>query len=226
VASAHNILLMGDDTHLRHALSDLLARTGEFNVFETRTAARPRLEQAHPDLVLLDAGPPDTDARELCRTMRRQGVTCPILMLISRTCPAGPIPGIDSGASDYVTKPCKFAVLLARIRAQLRGPVQSVNAVFRFGPYRFRPARNTLETGDNRTIHLTDKESGILTCLCRAPDGVVARDVLLQKVWGYGTGIITHTLETHIHRMRRKIETDPSAPQRLVTERGGYRLVS
>ena len=92
------------------------------------------------DLIILDVGLPDMDGREVCRLMRKSGVKCPILMLTGHTTDADTILGLDAGANDYVAKPFKFAVLLARIRAQLRQHEQSEDAVFTIGPYSFRPA--------------------------------------------------------------------------------------
>jgi DNA-binding response OmpR family regulator len=162
----------------------------------------------------------------LCRLLRKQGVKCPILMLTGHDSDADTILGLDAGANDYVTKPFRFPVLLARIRAQLRQHEQSEDAVFQLGPYTFKPAMKILETEDNKKVRLTEKETNILKFLYRAQSGVVARDVLLHEVWGYNAGVTTHTLETHIYRLRQKIEPDPSNARLLVTESGGYRLVA
>jgi DNA-binding response OmpR family regulator len=153
------------------------------------------------DLVILDVGLPDTDGRELCRRMRKQGVKCPILMLTGHDTDSDTILGLDAGANDYVTKPFKFPVLLARIRAQLRTHEQSEDAVFQLGPYTFKPAQKMLVDEKDRKIRLTEKETNILKYLYRSTTGVVARDVLLHEVWGYNAGVTTHTLETHIYRL-------------------------
>jgi len=178
------------------------------------------------DLVILDVGLPDTDGRELCKLMRKQGVKCPVLMLTGHDTDADTILGLDAGANDYVTKPFKFPVLLARIRAQLRTHEQSEDAVFQLGPYTFKPAQKMLVTENDKKVRLTEKETNILKFLYRASERVVPRDVLLHEVWGYNAGVTTHTLETHIYRLRQKIEPDPSNAQILVTESGGYRLVA
>ena len=228
MAQLRNILLVDDDDDLREALSEQLVMTEDFEVFEAASGAQ-AMERAKSqifDLVILDVGLPDTDGRELCRLMRKQGVKCPILMLTGHDSDADTILGLDAGANDYVTKPFKFPVLLARIRAQLRQHEQSEDAIFALGPYTFKPAMKMLLTEDDRKIRLTEKETNILKFLYRSPEGVVARDVLLHEVWGYNAGVTTHTLETHIYRLRQKIEPDPSNAQLLVTESGGYRLVS
>jgi DNA-binding response OmpR family regulator len=223
-----NILLVDDDDDLREALSEQLVMTEDFEVFEAASGAQAmeRVKTQLFDLIILDVGLPDTDGRELCRLMRKQGVKCPILMLTGHDSDADTILGLDAGANDYVTKPFKFPVLLARIRAQLRQHEQSEDAIFALGPYTFKPAMKMLVTEDDRKIRLTEKETNILKFLYRSPEGVVARDVLLHEVWGYNAGVTTHTLETHIYRLRQKIEPDPSNAQLLVTESGGYRLVS
>jgi DNA-binding response OmpR family regulator len=174
----------------------------------------------------LDIGLPDTDGRELCRLMRKQGVKCPVLMLTGHDGDSDTILGLDAGANDYVTKPFKFPVLLARMRAQLRQHEQSEDAIFTLGPYTFKPAMKMLITEDERKIRLTEKETNILKFLYRSTEGVVPRDILLHEVWGYNAGVTTHTLETHIYRLRQKIEPDPSNVRLLVTESGGYRLMS
>ncbi|MBC7165622.1 MAG: response regulator transcription factor [Roseovarius sp.] len=227
MAQVRKILLVDDDDDLREALGEQLVMTEEFDVFEAASGAdaMSRIKDMVHDLVILDVGLPDTDGRELCRLMRKQGVKSPILMLTGHDGDADTILGLDAGANDYIAKPFRFPVLLARIRAQLRQHEQSEDAVFQLGPYTFRPAMKMLVTEDERKVRLTEKETNILKFLYRAPEGVVARDVLLHEVWGYNAGVTTHTLETHIYRLRQKIEPDPGNARLLVTESGGYRLV-
>ena len=228
MAQLKKILLVDDDDDLREALSEQLIMTEDFDVFEAAngTKAMTKAKEALYDLIILDVGLPDTDGRELCRLMRKQGVKSPILMLTGHDTDADTILGLDAGANDYVTKPFKFPVLLARIRAQLRQHEQSEDAVFQLGPYTFKPAMKVLTTEDDRKVRLTEKETNILKFLYRSNDGVVPRDVLLHEVWGYNAGVTTHTLETHIYRLRQKIEPDPSNARLLVTESGGYRLMA
>ena len=202
--------------------------TDEFDVFEAANGAE-AMEQVRAgqfDMAILDVGLPDTDGRELCKRMRKAGFKSPVIMLTGHDSDADTILGLDSGANDYITKPFKLPVLLARLRAQLRQHEQSENAVFQLGPYLFKPAQKMLVDENDRKIRLTEKETNILKFLYRAPDGVVPRDVLLHEVWGYNAGVTTHTLETHIYRLRQKIEPDPSNVSLLVTESGGYRLAS
>ncbi|MCA2013243.1 response regulator transcription factor [Pararhodobacter sp. CCB-MM2] len=227
MAKLNKILLVDDDEDLREALADQLVATEDFDTFEAGDGAggMERVREEQYDLVILDVGLPDTDGRELCKRMRKAGVKCPIIMLTGQDSDADMILGLDSGANDYVTKPFKFPVLLARIRAQLRQHEQSENAVFQLGDYQFKPAQKMLVDAKDRKIRLTEKETNILKFLYRAPDGLAPREVLLHEVWGYNAGVTTHTLETHIYRLRQKIESDPSNARLLVTEPGGYRLV-
>jgi DNA-binding response OmpR family regulator len=228
MSNLKKILMVDDDADLREALADQLVLTEEFDVFEAGTGSDGliRAKEMSYDLVILDVGLPDMDGRELCRLMRKQGLKCPVLMLTGHVTDADTILGLDAGANDYVAKPFKFPVLLARIRAQLRAHEQSEDAVFTIGPYTFKPASKLLLDEREKKIRLTEKETNILKYLYRANDAVVARDVLLHEVWGYNAGVTTHTLETHIYRLRQKIEPDPSNARILLTESGGYRLAS
>ena len=226
MAQKQKILLVDDDEDVREALSEQFVMNGGFNVFEAEsgTSALEKIGQDVYDLVILDVGLPDINGREVCRLIRKQGVKCPILMLTGHDTDSDTILGLDAGANDYITKPFKFPVLLARIRAQMRQHEQSENAIFTLGPYTFKPAIKILLTKDNKKIRLTEKETNILKFLYRATNEVVPRDTLLHEVWGYNAGVTTHTLETHIYRLRQKIEPDPSNASLLVTENGGYRL--
>ena len=171
------------------------------------------------------SGCPISTAARPASCLRRGGFKGPIVMLTAQTSDADTILGLESGANDYVTKPFRLGVLLARIRAQLRQHEQSEDAVFTIGPYTFKPASKLLVDGNGAKIRLTEKETSILKYLYRAGERVVTRDVLLHEVWGYNAGVTTHTLETHIYRLRQKIEKDPSQAELLITETGGYKLV-
>jgi len=228
MSNIRKILLVDDDDALRDSLAEQLDLHQEFEVTscDKGADAAKLAKDAHVDLILLDVGLPDMDGLEVCRLLRSQGVKCPIIMLTGHDSDADTILGLDSGANDYVTKPFRFGVLLARIRAQLRQHEQSEDAVFKIGPYTFKPAAKLLlEEEANKKVRLTEKETAILKYLYRSGDRVVGRDVLLHEVWGYNAGVTTHTLETHIYRLRQKIESDPSNAEILVTETGGYRLV-
>ena len=226
MAQLKKVLLIDDDEDLREALSEQLLMTEDFDVHEgaSGTEALEKIKQHSYDLLVLDVGLPDTDGRELCRLIRKQGVKCPILMLTGHDTDSDTILGLDAGANDYITKPFKFPVLLARMRAQLRQHELSEDAIFVLGPYTFKPSLKLLVTSDGKKIRLTEKETNILKFLYRSTEDVVPRDILLHEVWGYNAGVTTHTLETHIYRLRQKIEPDPGKARLLVTENGGYRL--
>ena len=221
------ILLVDDDQGLRTVLAEQLDLYDGFTTIQVGTAAEgmEKAKLAHYDAILLDIGLPDMDGRELCKLMRRQGVRAPVIMLTAADSDADTILGLESGANDYVTKPFRFAVLLARIRAQLRQHEASEDAVFSVGPYSFRPGSKMLTAANARKVRLTEKETAILRFLYRAGQMPVSRETLLQEVWGYNSGVTTHTLETHIYRLRQKIEKDAANPEILVTEAGGYKLV-
>jgi DNA-binding response OmpR family regulator len=226
-ANGKKILLIDDDDALRDSLSEQLRLHEEFLTTESTTAAD-ALEVTRDeyfDAILLDVGLPDMDGREVCRLMRRNGVKSPIIMLTGHDTDADQILGLDAGANDYIAKPFRLNVLLARLCAQLRQHEQSEDAVFTIGPYSFQPAQKILVDGEDRKVRLTEKETAILKYLHRAGDKVVSRDTLLGEVWGYNAGVTTHTLETHVYRLRQKIEADPSNACILVTEPGGYKLV-
>ena len=220
------ILMVNNDEDLREALAEQLVVTEDFDVFEAEDGASglKRAREAFYDLILLDVDLPNMDGLQLCSLMRKQGVKCPIIILITDDADTDTILGLDAGANDYVCKPFKFFVLLARIRAQLRQHEQSENATFSLGPYTFKPASKILITENEEKVRLTEKETNILKFLYRSKDGMVARDVLLHEVWGYNANVTTHTLETHIYRLRQKIELDPRNARLLITEQGGYRL--
>jgi Response regulators consisting of a CheY-like receiver domain and a winged-helix DNA-binding domain len=224
--SPKTILIIDDDVDLREALAEQLALDEAYRPLQAPTAAQGiRLAtEAQPGLILLDIDLPDLDGREACRQMRAKGVSAPIIMLTGQDTDDDTVRGLDAGANDYVTKPFRFQVLLARIRAQMRSHEQSEDAVFRIGPYEFRPAAKILVTDDGQKVRLTEKETSILKYLYRADGQTVAREELLAEVWGYNAGVTTHTLETHIYRLRQKIEPEPGQASLLVTDTGGYRL--
>jgi DNA-binding response OmpR family regulator len=221
-----SILIIDDDVDLRTALAEQLDLHDEFVTVQAGTGHEgvKRAQDIKPDLILLDVDLPDINGREVCRLMRSGGVTAPVIMLTAAAQDNDTIMGLESGANDYVTKPFRFAVLMARIRAQLRVHEQSEDAVYKVGPYEFRPSAKILIDPRQKKIRLTEKETNILKYLYRSAPNPVPRDELLAEVWGYNAAVTTHTLETHVYRLRQKIEPDPSLARLLLTEPGGYRL--
>ncbi len=227
MSTVKKILIIDDDDILRETLREQFSLHDEFAITDVGNAVG-GVKQCKADLydlIILDVNMPDMDGREACKIMRKNGYKGPVIMLTAQDSDSDTILGLDSGANDYVTKPFRFGVLLARIRAHLRQHEQSEDAVFKIGPYTFRPSAKTLVKDDDKKIRLTEKETSILKFLFRAGEQVVTRDVLLHEVWGYNAGVTTHTLETHIYRLRQKIERNPSHAELLVTETGGYKLV-
>jgi DNA-binding response OmpR family regulator len=229
MAGERPILIVEDDDALRETLIDQLNEDGEFAPTPAGSIQEARAKLAEPnarfDAIILDIGLPDGDGRDLCVSLRKEGHPMPIIMLTGSDGETDVVRGLDAGANDYVTKPFKLAELLARLRAQLRTFENSEDAVFTIGPYTFRPAAKLLqEPAKNRRVRLTEKEAAILKFLYRSGSRPIARQTLLNEVWGYNAGVTTHTLETHIYRLRQKLELDPANPRLLLTVVGGYRL--
>lgn len=227
MASVRRVLVVDDDAMLRASLAEQLSAEGEFETVEAGNCAeaRGRAAEGLYEFIILDVGLPDGDGRSLCRELRLNGLSCPIVLLTAKDSDTDIIEGFGAGANDYVAKPFRFAVLMARIRAHLKSHEQREDAVYRVGPYTFRPSAKVLLDAAGKKIRLTEKETNILKYLHRS-GATVGRQALLHEVWGYNPAVTTHTLETHIYRLRQKIERDPAEAEILVTESGGYRLVA
>lgn len=226
MTSAKRVLLVEDDAMLSASLAEQLAQDGDYSVVATGdcAGARDAAGQGLYEFMILDVGLPDGDGRDLCGEFRGSGVTCPIILLTAADSDTDTIKGLSAGANDYVTKPFRFPVLMARVHAHLRSHDRSEEAMYRIGPYTFRPSAKLLLDEKSRKVRLTEKETNILKYLYRMGD-TVPRETLLNEVWGYNPAVTTHTLETHIYRLRQKIEENPGEARILVTESGGYRLM-
>jgi len=226
MSNASRLLVVDDEAILRDTLAEQLGQNQEFEILTAENAkqALDLSRKERIDLVIMDVGLPDLDGRQAVKQMRQDGFRSPIIMLTAQDSEEDTVSGLEAGANDYVAKPFKFAVLLARIRAQLRQYEASEDAVFQIGPYIFKPGAKLLINDKGSKMKLTEKETAILRYLYRAGRQVVSRDVLLAEVWGYNANVTTHTLETHIYRLRQKIEIDPSNARILLTEAGGYKL--
>jgi len=219
----HKILIIEDDDALRTLLQEELASLSEFAVFaaKDRETGRAIIEKGGIDLLIVEAG---GDLREeFVRNLRAGGLRAPIILLSNGAEDSAAWLGAD-GANDYVTKPFRLSVLLARLKAQLRQYEQSEDTAFAIGPYILKPGQKLLLDKAQGKIRLTEKEAAILKYLYQAGDRAVERETLLEEVWGYNSGVTTHTLETHIYRLRQKIEQDPANAQILLTVQGGYKL--
>ncbi len=228
MANARKILIVDDDTDLRDTLVEQLSLHDEFEASAVDTGAKgaTAAKSEAPDLVLMDVGLPDTDGREVVRSLRKGGFKAPIIMLTGHDTDSDTILGLESGANDYVAKPFRFAVLLARIRAQLRQHEASEDAVFSVGPYSFRPGSKML-TGAKCQEGASDRKGNrdpAFPLSCR-PIAGFARRPCCRKSGATIPGLPRIPLETHIYRLRQKIEKDAANPEILVTEAGGYKLV-
>ena len=226
--AGRTILVVEDDAETRAMLTH---RLGED--FSVPVAAAGTLQEAERLLgdenvcigaVILDVGMPDGDGCEYCARMRRGGTRCPSSSLLPRMARRYNS-RLGGGRHDYMAKPFRTNELLARLRAHLRIFESSVDAAFPVGPYIFHPAKKLLQDSiTKRRIWLTEKEVAILKYLYRLDARSVSRQKLLHEVWGYNPAATTHTLETHIYRLRMKIEGNPAKPLLLVTDSQGYRL--
>jgi DNA-binding response OmpR family regulator len=228
MTAARPILIVEDDDQQRTLLIEALSLGNEFEVTAAATLneadALLGAEDARFDAVLLDLGMPDGSGFDYLAKWRNQGHVMPIIIVTGSCDEAEVVRGLDAGANDYVTKPFRMNELLARLRTQVRIFEKSENATFTIGHYSFRPAAKLLVDREKRRLRLTSKEVEILRFLYRAGAKPVSRPILLEGVWGYNSRAETHTLETHIYRLRQKMEINPAACRILVTEGGGYQL--
>jgi DNA-binding response OmpR family regulator len=225
--SPRKILVVDDDQDLRATLSERLRLTEGYDVVAVGTGAEAldKAVNAHYDAILLDVRLPDIDGTQLCQILRRQQVRVPVIILSTVSGEADVILGLEAGANDYVIKPFSVGILLARLRSHLRRFDYCANAILTIGRYQFHPAdRYVIKERSKTKIYLTNKEGQILKYLFWAGNRFVTRGQLLAEVWGYNALVETHTLETHIYRLRQKLEADPANPSILLFDGRGYRL--
>jgi DNA-binding response OmpR family regulator len=223
----HSILLVGDDGAFATMLAQQLSFTKEFEPVVAATAmeALAIVRRMPLDAILIDGELPDLDSRELCRHLRRGGIRAPLLIVGETASDADVILALEAGADDFVAKPVRFPVLLERVRARLRQNEAPDAAVFPVGRLTYDAASRQLVSADgHRRIGLTRKEAEILKLLCRERGRAIERSTLLREIWGLEDGATRHSLETHIYRLRQKIETDQREAQLILTEGNGYRL--
>lgn len=220
------ILLVDDDEDLREALAETLLATDRYDVLEAATwhDGKARALDSRFDMAVLDVSLPDGDGRDLARWMRQEGMRQPIVMLTGNATEADEVAGMKAGANDYITKPFSADRLLARLEAHALHHARSDAADFAIGDRVFEAGPRLVRLPNGAAVRLTDKEVGILRFLASAPGRRGEREALLSEVWGYKNAVSTHTLETHIYRLRQKIEDNPSQPVLLRTDPGGYSL--
>jgi len=220
------IMVVDDDDDLRHVLLTQFEREGvaALEQAETMEAAFAKIDAFAPDILILDVQLPDGNGFHICSRLRAQGFEKPIIMLTGQDGEKEVIKGLDTGANDYIAKPMRFGELVARIRAQLRQHRASDDARFAARGVDFIPADKSLTCSEQKkTVTLTEKETLILKKLFRVWPETVSRASLLSQVWGYHSDVTTHTLETHIYRLRQKIAR-LSDNQLIETTTTGYRL--
>jgi DNA-binding response OmpR family regulator len=223
MANPKALLLASSDAILRAALAEQFQDGGSFTVAEAAGAAqaeRLAVEGVY-DFLVIDATLDGGKGIDVCQGLRAAGISEPVLLLAESDKEA--MAGLEAGASDALVKPFRFGVLMARAHAQMRSHAPEDEPGVRIGPYIFRRHAKLLSEGD-RHIRLTEKETDILVYLHRT-GAAVSRETLLNEVWNYNPAVTTHTLETHIYRLRQKIEADPGKARILITEDGGYRLI-
>ena len=224
--SSSRLLIVDDDAYLRATLRQQLVVEGFNDVFEVGVVADldNALSHANPDLILLDIQMPDGIGIDICQRLRRNGFAKPIVMLTAKGAEGDIVLGLEAGANDYITKPLRLGDLVARIRTQLRQFRTLDDARFEIGNLSFVPANKMLhEIGSDRKQALTEKEATILKFLYQAFPNDVTKDELLAEVWGFQNGVSTHTLETHIYRLRQKVSR-LTKKQLVLTIEKGYRL--
>jgi DNA-binding response OmpR family regulator len=222
------VLIVEDDEALRQVLMEHLSANSALQPAGAATLGEASqllgAAGARFDAVILDVNLPDGDGRDFCVQLREQGYNMPIIILTGASEETDIVRGLNAGANDYISKPFHAKELLARLHVQLRLFDRSVDAVFTIGSYTFRPSAKVLVDAARRRIRLTSKEVELLKYLHQTGNRIVSRQTLLDAVWGYNKGTTTHALETHIYRLRQKLETDPTACRLLVSMPGGYRL--
>ena len=228
VAVGTRILSVEDDERIRTAVKLALEDEG-WTVDEAGSGeeAIELFHRASPDVVLIDIMLPGIDGFELCRTLRRHS-DVPIVMVTARADTHDVVAGLEAGADDYLTKPFAPKELSARIRALLRRvrPISPGHAKLTFGDLDIVPDEGTV-TRAGAPVHLTKTEFRLLVELAASPGRVFSREVLLERVWGYGYFGDGRLVDVHVRRLRTKVESDPANPRHVVTVRGlGSRLQS
>jgi DNA-binding response OmpR family regulator len=229
MTSMRQILLVDDEPGLRKTLSDRLRAEG----YGVETASNGLIGASMArkgvyDLIILDLMLPSKDGLDVCRDLRRAGLTTAVLMLTARDETADKVIGLKAGADDYMTKPFECAELLARIEALLRRgrTLEQGAEEYSFGDVRVRPSGGlVLRAGV--PVRLSAQEFRLLCYFVRHPGVVFSRDELLDAVWGYQATPESRTVDVHVSWLRQKLEPDPHSPQFIVTVYGlGYRFES
>jgi DNA-binding response OmpR family regulator len=222
------ILLINNDKDLGEALAFQLTLFEKYQIIETNdeTSALIQINNNFCDLVIINSQSSTLKECNLSKNLRSAGYKKSIIILINRNSNLDNSDDHNHKADKYMIKPFRYPVLLKSIETQLHKFKKSENTQYNIGNYVFKPNSKILESNKGRSIRLTEKENNILNFLYKNLRNTVSRETLLHEVWGYNSKVTTHTLETHIYRLRQKIEDDPSNACFLITEPGGYKLQS
>ena len=222
------ILLINNDKDLGEVLAFQLTLDKKYEIVETsgETSAFSQISNNFCDLVIVNSQSSALNGYNLIKSLRLAGFKKPIIMLINQNNNLDIADDQNRKADEYINKPFRYPVLLKSIETQLHKFKKSENTKYSIGNYIFKPKSKILESNKKRSIRLTEKENNILKFLYKHIGNIVSRETLLHEVWGYNSKVTTHTLETHIYRLRQKIEDDPSEACLLITETGGYKLRS
>ena len=222
------ILLINNDKDLGEALVFQLTLVEKYQIIETNdeSGALIQINNNFCELVIINSQSSALKVHNLTKSLRLTGYKKPIIMLVNQNSNLNITDDQNHKADGYIIKPFRYPVLLKSIETQLHKFKKSENTQYNIGNYVFKPNSKILESNENRSIRLTEKENNILKFLYKNLGNVIRRETLLHEVWGYNSKVTTHTLETHIYRLRQKIEDDPSNAYFLITEPGGYKLRS
>ena len=222
------ILLINNDKDLGEALAFQLSYDEKYQIVETdnETSALNQINNNFCDLVIINSQSSKLKGFDFTKNLRSATYKKPIIILINRNSNLDNSDDYNHKADEYIIKPFRYSVLLKSIETQLHKFKKSENTQYNIGNYVFKPNSKILESNEGRSIRLTEKENNILNFLYKNLGNIINRETLLHEVWGYNSKVNTHTLETHIYRLRQKIEDDPSKACFLITEPGGYKLQS
>ena len=224
MSSSTKILLVNSDRDLSDALIYQLSLNDKYQIIESDVDnVFTQINNNSFNIVIINSQPSKLNGHNLTKKLRTGGFKNPIIMLITQSDASNVDNKLTIEANEHIIKPFKYPALLKSIELQLRQSGKSEDTQHNIGSYVFKPNSKVLES-KNKSIRLTEKENDILKFLYQNLETIVSREILLHEVWGYNSKVTTHTLETHIYRLRQKIEIDPANACFLITETGGYRL--
>ena len=224
MSSSTKILLVNNDRDLAEALIYQLSLRDKYQIIELdEDNVFTQINNNLCNIIIINSQPSKLNGHNLTKKLRVGGFKNPIIMLITQSDASNVDNKLTIEANEHIIKPFKYPALLKSIELQLRQFGKSEDTQHNIGSYVFKPNSKVLES-KNKSIRLTEKENDILKFLYQNLETIVSREILLHEVWGYNSKVTTHTLETHIYRLRQKIEIDPANACFLITETGGYRL--